>query len=107
MPFLCTLINHPLERLPDALIRSRDGLPIVAQTIGDAVAVAAEFFSVRIVPHDSSQWLRIYGLRESTTGYRLAGMHVFRDGKDVFPKLDFLSFPLLESDRVIISTLCD
>jgi len=106
MPFLRTLIGHPLERQPDALVRSRVGLPIVAQTLGDAITVAAEFFGVSIVPHDPPQWFRIYGLSESAAGYRLADIRIFRDGKDVFPKQD-LSFPLLESDEVRIGMLCD
>lgn len=104
MPFLCTFICHPLEREQSALVRSRAGLPIVAQTLGDAVTVAANYFGVRIVPHDPPKWFRIYGIPESRGEYKLVDIHVLRDGKDICPKQD-LSFPLLESDVVTIGVL--
>jgi hypothetical protein len=105
MPFLRTCILHPLERQPGALVRSRPGLPIVAQTLGEAVAVAAHHFGVRIVPHDPPKWFRIYGLPEFTAEeYRLVDIHVLREAKDICVKQDLL-FPLLESDVVSIGAI--
>jgi hypothetical protein len=105
MPFLRTLIMHPLESRSDALVRSRAGLPIVAQTLGDAVAVAANYFGVRIVPHDPPKWFRIYDMPDSTAeDYRLVDIHVLRDGLDICVKQD-LSFPLIERDVVSIGVL--
>jgi len=43
MPFLRTLILHPLERQADALVRSRSGLLFVAKTLCEAVVVARTF----------------------------------------------------------------
>ena len=105
MPFLRTLIMHPLERQSDALVRSRPGLPIVAQTLGEAVAVAADYFRVRIVPHDPPKWFRIYDMPDSTAeDYMLVDIHVLRGGQNICIKQD-LSFPLLESDVVSIGVL--
>jgi hypothetical protein len=52
---------HPLECQPDTQVRSQAGMPIVAKTLGEAVAVAANYFGVRIVPHDPPKWFRVYG----------------------------------------------
>jgi hypothetical protein len=105
MPFLRTLILHPLEHQPGALVRSRPGLPIAAQTVGDAVAVAAEHFGVRIVPHDPPKWFRIYGMPDYTAEqYMLVDIHVVRGEQDICIKQD-LGFTLLESDVVSIGAL--
>jgi hypothetical protein len=105
MPFLQTRIMHPLEDKPNALVRSRPGLPIAAQTVGDAIAVAAEHFGVRIVPHDPPKWFRIYGMPDSAPEeYRLVDIHVHRGAQDICIKQDLL-FPLLESDAVSIGAL--
>jgi hypothetical protein len=105
MPFLRTLIMHPLEREPDAPVRSRPGLPIVAKTVGEAIAVAAEYFGLRIVPHDPPKWFRIYGYPNSAAeDYMLVDIHVIRDAKDICIKQDLL-FPLLESDVLSIGAL--
>jgi hypothetical protein len=105
MPFLSTCILHPLEREPGAVVRSRPGLPIVAQTLGEAVEAAEKHFSVWIVPHDPPKWFRVYGLPGyNEEQYLLVDIHVRRDGQDICPKQD-LSFPLLESDTVSIGVL--
>jgi hypothetical protein len=104
MPFLRTLIMHPLEREPDAQVRSRAGMPIVAKTLGAAVAVAANYFGVRIVPHDPPKWFRVYGSPDCRAEYMLVDIHVYRDKQTICPKQD-LSFPLLESDIVGIGVL--
>ena len=104
MPFLRTLIMHPKERQPDALVRSRSGMPIVAQTLGEAVTVAADYFGVRIVPHDPPKWFRVYGSPDSTAEYKLVDIHIHRDKQEICPQQD-LSFPLLESDVVSIGVL--
>jgi hypothetical protein len=105
MPFLQTLIMHPLEHKPGALVRSRPGLPIAAQTVGEAIAAAAEYFGVRIVPHDPPKWFRIYGMPGyAADKYALVDIHVERDAKDICIKQD-LGFPLLEPDVVSIGAL--
>jgi hypothetical protein len=105
MPFLRTSILHPLERRPDAVVRGRPGLPVVAQTAGEAIAAAAEHFGVRIVPHDPPKWFRIYGMPEyASEQYLLVDIHVERDAQDICIKQD-LRFPLLESDVVSIGAL--
>jgi len=96
---------HPLERQPGAVVRSRPGLPIVAQTLGEAVAAAEKYFSVRIVPHDAPKWFRVYGQPGfNAEQYLLGDIHVRRGGQDICPKQD-LSFSLQESDGVSIGTL--
>jgi hypothetical protein len=104
MPFLRTFICHPLEHEPGSLFRTRPGRPIQAQTLGEAVAVAAALFGVRIVPHDPPKWFRIYGMPESEAEYVLVDIHIFREGEEVCAKQD-LSIPLLESDEVSIGML--
>ena len=105
MPFLRTLIMHPLERQPDAPVRSRSGMPIVAHTIGEAVAFAADYFGVRIVPHDPPKWFRIYGMPDFTPEqYTLVDIHVVRDTQNICIKQD-LGFPLMEGDVVSIGAL--
>ena len=105
MPFLRTLIMHPLEHQPGALVRARPGLPIAAQTIRDAVAIANEHFGVRIVPHDLPKWFRIYGMPDYTPEqYMLVDIHVVRCEQDICIRQD-LGFPLLESDVVSIGAL--
>lgn len=105
MPFLSTFIIHPLEDQPGTLVRSRPGLPIAAQTVGDAIAFAAEYFGVRIVPHDPPKWFRIYGLPGfPTEKFMLVDVHVERGEEDICIKQD-LGFPLLESDVVSIGVL--
>jgi hypothetical protein len=105
MPFLRTFIMHPLERQPSAQVRSLSGLPIAAQTVGEAVAAAAEYFGVRIVPHDPPKWFRIYDMPDyAAEQYTLVDIHVERDAQDICIKQD-LGFPLLESDVVSIGAL--
>lgn len=104
MPFLRTFIVHPLEKLADAPVRSRPGMQIEAKTLGEAVTVAANYFGVRIVPHDPPKWFRIYGSPSSTAEYMLVDIHVYRGQQNICPKQD-LSFPLLESDIVSIGVL--
>ena len=104
MPFLRTLIMHPLERQPDAQVRSEAGMPIAAKTLGEAVAAAADYFKVRIVSHDPPKWFRVYDSPNCTAEYMLVDIHVHRDKQTICPKQD-LSFPLLESDVVSIGVL--
>jgi hypothetical protein len=59
MPFLRTIILHPLERQPGAVVRSESGLPIVAKTLGEAIESAEKYFNVRIVVHDPPKWFRV------------------------------------------------
>jgi len=99
------MIMHPLEREPGAVVRSRRGLPIVAQTLGEAIEAAAKYFSVRIVAHDPPKWFRIYGLpKHNADQYLLVDIHVCRGAQNICPKQD-LSFPLLEADVVSIGAL--
>jgi hypothetical protein len=105
MPFLRTLISHPLEREPGSPTRSRPGLLIQAQTLGEAVAVAASHFGVRILLHDPPKWFRVYGaLDQPGDFYRLVDIHIRRGSELLCPKQD-LSYPLLESDTIEIGTL--
>ncbi len=104
MPYLSTLIGHPLESAPGSLFRSRPGLPIEASTLGEAVSLAAKLFGVRIVPHDPPKWFRIYGMPESVAEYILVDIHIHRDGQDICALQD-LSIPLLKSDAVSIGML--
>jgi hypothetical protein len=86
-------------------VRSRPGLPIVARTVGEAIAAAAEHFGVRIVPHDPPKWFRIYGMPDFTPEqYTLVDIHVERDAQDICIKQN-LGFSLLESDIVSIGAL--
>jgi hypothetical protein len=104
MPFLRTCILHPRERQSGALVRSRPGLPIVARTLGEAVATAAEYFGALIVAHDPPRWFRVYDNPDLTAEYKLVDIHVLRNGQEICPKQD-LSFPLLEPDVVSIGVL--
>lgn len=105
MPFLKTFISHPLEQLPDALVRSRAGMPIVAGTVGEAVEVASQYFGVKIVPHDPPKFFRVYGMPDATAeDYKLVDIHIQRDRQEICIKQD-LSFALLESDEVLIGML--
>jgi hypothetical protein len=106
MPFLRTFIAHPLERQPDVLVRSRPGMPIEAKTLGEAIAIAAGYFGVRITLHDERDWFRIYGMPEDKRNYTLVGITIYR-GKEWISLNQDLSFPLLESDCVGISVLTD
>ena len=98
------MICHPLEHETSSLVRSRPGRPIQARTLGEAVAVATEFFGVRIVPHDPPKWFRIYDIPELTSEYLLVDIHVYRGKEGICPKQD-LSFPLQEADVVSIGVL--
>jgi len=96
---------HPLERDPDAPVRSREGLPIAAQTAGEAIAFASEYFGVRIVPHDPPKWFRVYGMPGTAAEeYELVDIHVWCGGENICIKQD-VDFPLLESDVVSIGVL--
>jgi hypothetical protein len=103
MPFLRTLIMHPLEEQA-APVCSEAGLPISAKTLGEAVAVAGGHFGVRIVPHDPLKWFRVYGVPGTKGEYLLVDIHVFRGEQMLCPKQD-LGFPILESDIVCIGAL--
>lgn len=104
MPFLRTFIAHPLEDPRVASDPFLAGIPISAKTLGEAVAMAAGRFGVRIVPHDRPKWFRVYGVPDMEGEYRLVDIHVYRDGQGICPKQD-LGFRLLESDIVEIGIL--
>jgi hypothetical protein len=104
MPFLRACILHPREREPGSLVSTKPGLPIVARTLGEAITVAAEYFKVRIVPHDPPKWFRVYGTRQDVTEYTLVDIHIKRDGQEICPKQD-LEYLLMESDIVSIGAL--
>ena len=104
MPFLRTCLLHPREREPNSLVRSKPGLSILAGTLGEAVATAAEYFGVRIVPHDPPKWFRVYESSGDTTHYKLVDIHIHRNGQEICPKQD-LAYPLMESDVVTIGVL--
>ena len=75
-----------------------------ATTLGEAVAIAAGHFGVRIVPHDPPKWFRVYGIPGDGSGFTLVDVHIDREGCEICPKQD-LGFPLLESDIVGIGFL--
>ena len=104
MPFLTTSIGHPLEDTeahPDSLLMSPTGQRIEAATLGEAVAVAAGIFGVRIVPHDPPKWFRVYGIPDIPFEYRIVDIHIKRGADVICPKQD-LSYPLLDTDIVSI-----
>jgi hypothetical protein len=104
MPFLTTSIGHPLEdseTYPDSPLTSPTGQRIEATNLGEAVAVAAGIFGVRIVPHDPPKWFRVYGIPDTPFEYRVVDIHIKRGDEVICPKQD-LSFPLLDADIVSI-----
>jgi hypothetical protein len=104
MPFLYTFIRHPRENEPGSVTRYRPGLPIKAATLGDALTIAANYFSIRILPHDERDWFRIYGIPGAIGDYTVVGVIILRGTERICVNQD-LSFPLLEGDRVTISVL--
>jgi hypothetical protein len=104
MPFLRTLIPHPLNSDPDCPLRSQAGQRIEATTLGEAVAAADEIFQTRIVPHDPPKWFRVYGIPDFGEQFILVDIHVMRGAEDLCPRQD-LAFPLLDSDIVRIGAI--
>lgn len=95
---------HPLEDLAGTSGGALACVPISAKTLGEAVAMAAGRFGVRIVAHDPPKWFRVYGVPGTDGDYLLVDIHVERDGQMTCPKQD-LDFQLFESDVVSIGTL--
>jgi hypothetical protein len=94
MPFLQTYIRHPRENEPGAIIRYRPGLPIAAETLGDALAIAADYFAVCIIPHDERDWFRMYGIPGAGGDHTIVGIVIFRGTERICVNQD-LSFPLI------------
>ena len=86
MPFLRTFVTHPLEDDVFPPVSSPTGMPISAKTIGEAIAMAAGRFGVRIVPHDPPKYFRVYGVPDVEGEYLLVDTHIDRDGRDICPK---------------------
>ena len=104
MPFLRTLTFHPIEGDPGSPLREGTQR-IEANTLGEAVLAAAALLSVTIVPHDPPKFFRVYGWPgEPADYYSLVDIHVRRGTENICLKQD-LSFPLLDSDTVLIGAL--
>jgi hypothetical protein len=82
MPYLRTLIGHPLEREPDCDLRSKNGRRIDALNLAEAIAAAEQIFEIRIVPHDPPKWFRVSGIPGRSGEYQLIDIHVHR-GSDI------------------------
>src|SRR3954471_16889857 len=107
MPFLSTIIGHPLEQTGPyrySGLRTPAGQRIEARTLGEAVATAERMFDVRIVPHDPPKWFRVYGIPGSSSEHVLVDIHVSRGSEDICVKQD-LTFPLLDTDIVSMGML--
>src|SRR3954463_6710701 len=100
MPLLRSWISHPMEFEPDSSLRG-NGVPIVAQTLGEPPNEAGRILSVRFEPHDPPKWFRAFGIPDFGDGYMRVDIHVKRGDMQICPKQD-LSFPILDPDVVYI-----
>ena len=103
MPLLRSWISHPLEHESGSLLR-RTGVPITAQTLGEALAEASRILKVRFEPHEPPKWFRVFGIPDFGEHSMLVDIHIKRDGTELCPKQD-LTFPILDSDIVYIYTI--
>ena len=104
MPYLRTLIFHPLEKEPGSPLRIKAGQRIEAKTLGEAIHAAEQILHLEIIPHDPPKWFRVRGLLDQKESYGLVDIHILRGTENICPKQD-LDFPLLDSDIVAIGAL--
>jgi hypothetical protein len=104
MPFLLTDLLHPLQVDATTFGCSQAGTPINAKTLGEAIAMAANRFRVRIVPHGPPKCFRVYDLPGASDEYLLVEIHVVRDGQILIPEQN-LAFRLFDADIVDIGVL--
>src|SRR5580765_8345873 len=80
------------------------GVPIVATTLGEAIAVAETLIGCRITLHEPPKYFRIHTTPTEPGKYLLFDIHIERAGAEICPKQD-LEFPIYEDDLVHIASL--
>ena len=103
MPLLRSWISHPMEHESGSVLR-RVGIPIVAQSLGEALNEASRILKVSFEPHEPPKWFRVFGIPDLGDGYMLVDVHIKRGESEICPKQD-LAFPIFDSDIVCVWTL--
>jgi hypothetical protein len=92
-----------MEHEPGSVLR-RVGVPIVAESLEEALAEASRILGVRFEAHDPPKWFRAYGIPDMGDGFMLVDIHVKRGESEICPKQD-ITFPILDSDVVYVYTI--